>query len=436
MRPTARLVWAVSALAIFGVLVSIEGSLLIPWIVVGLVVLALAISDRARASAYDVGTLQITRRQQQVVFRNVPSPYELVVSWTTARRPASLRVYEQLPKTIACDPYPALVSGDVFRRTGQAIVQSRLTAVQRGRWSIAGMWVSIPSPFGLWERSVEVDEQIRISVYPQLTESRRDDALLAARYQGGTTVTRKRGEGTEFHELREFVPGDPIRSVDWRSTAKRGMPIVRQFQDEQDQQVVMLLDAGYRLHQRDDTLLHFDYALEATLRLARASIAHGDSVGLLGLGPTELWIPPRKGRDALARILEGTMGFESSSVPSSPAVAVRSCLSRLRRRTLIVLLSNLREEDDGTMDAAFLLAMKRHVLMVASLREQSAQAPTTLSSHEDALLYASAAAYEEARLARQQAWQNRGILVVDCKPSGLSLSLINEYLRLKARGRL
>ncbi|MEM7356425.1 MAG: DUF58 domain-containing protein, partial [Acidobacteriota bacterium] len=187
--------------------------------------------------------------------------------------------------------------------------------------------------------------------------------------QLGMHLQRRRGEGLEFQELRDYRDGDSLRQVDWKATARRGKLIARQYQDERNQQLILLLDCGRRMHAQEDDLTHFDHVLNAALLLTYVAIRQGDAVGLQAFAGEERWLPPTRGAGALTRMLEALHDLQTSTEsPDYPTAAAR-LMERQRRRALVLLLTNLRDEDAGELLPTIHTLRRRHLVLVASTRE-------------------------------------------------------------------
>jgi len=245
----------------------------------------------------------------------------------------------------------------------------------------------------------------------------------------------------EFRSLRDYQQGDSIRAVDWRATSRRGKVIVREYQEEQDQQVLFLLDSGYRLHRRDSAetkRFQFESALEAVLLLAWVSLKHGDSVAVGTFGASNRWISPRKGIGSFPVLMNGLYDLSSAPSPSSPFSALEDALARLKRRTFIVLISNFREEDGESLSWILRQIERRHLLLLVSLKEKDADSLAVKRpiGPEDALESAAAFSYLSSRRELYASWERSGLLTMECSVGGLSSSLINRYLEVKRSGKL
>ncbi len=256
--------------------------------------------------------------------------------------------------------------------------------------------------------------------------------------QLGIRKLRRRGEGMEFHALREYRPGDSIRSIDWKSTSKYRKLISRNYQEEKDQQIIFLLDCGFRMHAKDDELSHFDHTLNALLLLSYVALKQGDSVGLLTFGGQNRWIVPKKGVNMINHLLNTIYDLKTSLNASDMSQAIEDVMVRLRKRSLIILLSNIREEDTVNLISIMKTTSKKHLVLAASLKEKilSQIVNENISNFKDALHVASAYHFIEQRLETQKILKASGMLYFDEIPEKLPAALVNQYLDIKSKGLL
>jgi len=151
----------------------------------------------------------------------------------------------------------------------------RLRAESRGDLHFGAVDVKVDSPLGLWQRRVRVGSPAVLRVYPNFAALSRY-ALFATDHrlsQMGVLQRRRRGEGLDFDQLREYHEGDAQRKIDWKASQRFARLISRDYQDERDQQIVFLIDCGRRMRAKDGEYSHFDHALDATLLLAYVGLA-------------------------------------------------------------------------------------------------------------------------------------------------------------------
>ncbi|MBL8484281.1 MAG: DUF58 domain-containing protein [Rhodocyclaceae bacterium] len=348
------------------------------------------------------------------------------------------RLYDAHPPAFEAEAQPAHFQ----LRAGEALLLTyRLYASERGRHEFGRVALRITSPFGLWQMSGEGGAPDVVRVYPDFARVRRYSLLATDNRlsQMGMLLRRRRGEGLEFRQLRDYRRDDSPRSVDWKATARAGKLVAREYQDERDQQIVFMLDCGVRMRTRDATLSHFDHALNAALLLAYVGLRQGDAVGLAGFGLDQpRYLPPRKSAGALNTLINASYDLQPTTQVPDYLVAAQFVATRLARRALIVLLTNLRDEDEGTLLPALRLLRRRHEVSLANLREPwleelTAHAPRDFDA---ALTYAAAQDYASARTRHIAQLAAAGVHVVDTTPAKLPAALVNHYWELKRAGVL
>jgi uncharacterized protein (DUF58 family) len=261
----------------------------------------------------------------------------------------------------------------------------------------------------------------------------------------GIKTQVRRGEGTDFKQLAEYRPGDSIRHIDWKATLKQSRPIVRQFQDERDQCVIFLLDCGRRMRADEGAagrgVSHFDEALNALMLLAHVALKDGDEVGALTFGTLpeqRRAFAPRKGMAALAALTACLHDVQPEATHSDYLLAARDLMRAHRKRALVVLLTNFRDEDAPEVEGALKLLRSRHLVLLASLRErvlrELSEQPLTQASH--AVEVAGAHLFAQARADAFRRLAERDALMVDAEPERLAVELVNRYRAVKRAGLL
>lgn len=316
----------------------------------------------------------------------------------------------------------------------------RLTPTQRGDAVFPGMDLLLRSPWGFWWRRVFVPLEDRVKVFPNFREIRRY-AMLATEHnlsRMGVRKRRRRGEGNDFHQLRDYRAGDSLRQIDWNATSRYQRLISKEYQDERDQQVVFLIDCGRRMRHLEGGRAHLDEVLNAMLLLAYVAVRQGDAVGFLAFGGVHRWQPPRKGGDVVTRLLNQTYDLDSSLEASDYLMAAKELIPLQRRRALVVLLTNTRDEDRDDLERSIRLLARRHLVVLADLREtlldQTLEQP--IRNFDDALRFHAVDEYLQERRRNHDLMQHHGAIALDLLPRQLPVALVNQYLSLKASGRL
>jgi uncharacterized protein (DUF58 family) len=358
--------------------------------------------------------------------------------------PAGILLFDLYPPLMDCAAFPARLSRKDLKNGNMEFTYTAIPR-ERGPWFFPGVEFLYTSPLCFWRLKVFCECQARGRTFPDFKKLMAGSALRGLLEEQGMREIRKRGQGLEFRDLREYQEGDPIKSIDWRATGRLRSPsglwrfIVREYQEEQDQQVLCILDTGYRLRGNE-----FDAALHGTMLLSYTALKHGDAAAVMSFGSAERCVPPRKGLRNFNVIMNRLYDLQSSSAPSSPFYALEGALARLHRRTFIILISNFREEDGESLSWILPRIRRKHLLLLVSFRDVEAE---RLAHRTTAELFeggqtgtewesAAAFSYLVARRRLYQAWEHQGLLTMEGSSDTFSSALVNRYLEVKRSGKL
>ncbi len=380
--------------------------------------------------------LRATRSLAHNLALNNWHPVELVLlgAWAGPRR---VSVFDHYPPQFeAADmPRDLLLVGH-----RQARLDYRVRPRARGDATFPLVEVLVDSPLGLWRRRDRIAQAHSVRVYPDFAEISHY-ALLATENRLSALGIRqrpRRGSGKEFHQLREYRDGDSLRQIDWKATSRYRKLIAREFQDERDQQVIFMLDCGRRMRHLDEGRMHLDEALNAALLLAYVAATQGDAVGFFAFAGVDRWIPPRKGRQVVNRLLDQLYDVAPTAQAADYVQAATVLLTQVRRRALIVLLTNTRDEDYDDLQTALRMLQRRHLIVLADLYE--AVLDETLAREvtdlDHALGFHALSQFREARRRQHEILHHSGALTLDVQPQRLPIALVNQYLDVKRSGRL
>ena len=434
MKPARLLLAATFGWLLFGIVAAVLPMLVLAWAVAGGVLLALMLLDSALLLRAPIFTA--TRRVATSLPVGVWNPIQLHMA-NPGRRAWRMRVYDHYPQQSAAEGLPQAIR---VAAGGFAEIGYRLRPLERGDQGFGQVQVQIDSPLKLWQRSRMLGVTQKVKVYPNFAEVAKytlfaTDNRLS---QLGIKKHRRRGEGLSFHQLRDYRAGDALRQIDWKATARLQRLISREYQDERDQQVVFLIDCGRRMLAKDDALSHFDHALNAVLLLSYVALRQGDAVGFFAFAGPQRFLPPRKGALTINTVLNNVYDLQPTTHASDYALAASDLIKRLKKRSLVVLVTNLRDEDAEELHPAIALLRKRHLVVLASLQEavlnQVVQQP--VQSFDQALRVAATDIYLEQRRQAHQALKNFGVMLLDVEPARLPVALVNRYLDIKLSGRL
>ncbi|MBK8285725.1 MAG: DUF58 domain-containing protein [Ahniella sp.] len=354
-----------------------------------------------------------------------------------SRRHLRIDVYDHHPNDCEIENLPQSLN---LGSNGFAETSYPIRPIERGDHQFGAIELRLGSVLGFWQRRVQAGAATTIKVYPNFAALTRF-ALMATDHrlsQIGILRRRRRGLGLDFQQLREYREGDAQRQIDWKATSRMNKLISREYQDERDQQILIMVDCGRRMVARDDHLSHLDHVLNAALLLGYVGLRQGDAVGLMTIAGEERYLAPRKSMAAINQMVSAVYDIQPSAQMPDFYNAAVSLMVRLRKRALVVIVSNLRDEDEETLMPAIRLLRKRHLVLVASLREailgQALAAP--IHHPEDAATHAAAADYLERRGREFKRLEAAHIPCVDVEPQGLAMAMVNRYIDLKRSGRL
>lgn len=353
----------------------------------------------------------------------------------------TLSLFDHVPQTFELcekDDENAAMPANLTLSNGEyADINYLVKPLRRGAETFSGTQIRINSPWGLWQFNrfeTIVDE---VKTYPDFR--RLDDNDLQsddAQSHGTLSHHRKRGSGTDFAELREYQVGDPLNHIDHKATSRMNKLMTKSFQIERDQQVMILLDCSRRLRVFQKDLSHFDYALNTTIFLARTILNQGDAVGLMSFGSGETrYSKPHKGRNSVNRLLNQVYDLEPSRNAPDYIRAAEQLLVRQKRRSLIIVITSLQEEDTDAVKTLLRILQKRHLVLIANLKEELLGEDISISDLDDAVFYASRETYQRYRQQMIQQISNRQLILLDTYPTSLTAKLINLYLNVKQSGR-
>ncbi|MAG56958.1 MAG: hypothetical protein CMJ83_11745 [Planctomycetes bacterium] len=349
-------------------------------------------------------------------------------------------VRDGVPPTL----HPDTPSGTVAVTSGQpdGAFEYRIRPDRRGSYLFDDAWIEVPGRLGLVRRPRRVMCVTRVSVVPDIRALRRYDLLArrAMTAEAGFRTVRRIGEGTEVERLREYLPGDPFRRIDWKATARRQRPITREMEAERRRHVMFLVDAGRWMSQPTDRLLKLDHALNAVLLAAHVADRCGDLTGVMTFADHVLsFLAPSSGRDHQARMLEELHTTPAALVEPAFTTAFREVAQRLKKRTLVVLISDFSDPTTANALLATLPVLsRRHLLLCIHLLDPALEALGTLSPKtlRDANRRALAEKLSIERRRTLDRLRAQGTHVATCRADALTATVVNRYLAIKGRGEL
>ncbi len=310
----------------------------------------------------------------------------------------------------------------------------------RGDFTLPGCNMVVTSPLSLWQKKWFFPCQSKVRVFPNFREISHY-TLLATHHklsQMGIKKRLRRGEGREFHQLREFRQGDELQRIDWKATSRVQKLISKEYQDERDQQIVFVLDSGRRMSHREKGGSHLDQALNSILLLGYVAGRQGDAVGLYSFGQTNSWHPPRKESVSERALLFAAYGIQSGPEASDYLKATQDILTLQQRRSLMLIITNSRSEDYDDLLHMVKKLRHKHLVVIADLRETSLDqaASSGINSLEGALRFQALQHYLVQRKKLFAQLNHLGVTALDITADQLPAAVVNCYLEIKRTGSL
>jgi uncharacterized protein (DUF58 family) len=393
------------------------------------------------AMAAPVRTLQFTRSGDTTVRLGDGADVQLTVTNTSRRRlRAQLRdawpPSSWLPGTDrAASRHKLTVPAGERRR-----ITTSLRPTRRGDRQAERVTVRSYGPLGLAARQGNHDVPWTVRVLPPFTSRKHLLSRLARlRELDGRTSVLTRGEGTEFDSLREYVPGDDTRSIDWRATARQTTVAVRTWRPERDRHILIVLDTGRTSAGRVGDVPRLDAAMDAALLLTALASRAGDRVDLLAYDRRlRAQVQGRSAADVLPAVVDALATVEPELVETDARSLAATALARAPRRSLLVLLTSL---DAAPIEEGLLPVLpqltQRHTVLLASVADPHAADLAARRGTIDSVYEAAAATQAQAQRDRTaEQLRRHGVTVVDATPDNLAPALADAYLALKAAGRL
>ena len=435
LLPARPLLLAFVGWLVLSVLASLLPILISWWVLAGILLGVLALADAVDLRA--AKRVSITRDVPGRMALGVPVEVMLTVH-QSGRRPLQVSLMDTLPGALETEDFPW--SGTV-PAGGYISIGVRVHPIERGPAVFGQVHVEQLSRMGFWSRRYLAGSPSATRVYPNYEPVVRF-ALLAmvnSQAQMGIRQLNRPGHSREFRQLRDYQDGDSLTQIDWKTTSRRLTLTSREYEEQRNQTLILVVDCGRRLRAMDGGLTQFDHSLNALLLLSFIALRKGDHVGLMSFGSDPpRWLPPVKGPHAMPAILNHLYDYQPGTAPGDFSEAAESLLARWSRRALVVIATNLRSEDESHFAAPLALIRKKHLVVVASLREKevadSEHAPVT--DLPSALRFSAIQQYLDERRQLLEKLHRGGILTVDAPAADLPIALGNLYVSIKKRGTL
>ncbi len=314
--------------------------------------------------------------------------------------------------------------------------------VERGEYVFGNLNLYASTPLKIVKRRFVFQKDQMVPVYPSIIQMQQYDFLAISNNlsQFGLKKIRRIGHTQEFEQIKEYVPGDDIRTLNWKSTAKQNQLMVNQYQDEKSQPIYSIIDTGRVMKMPFNGLKLLDYAINSTLAFSNVALKKNDKTGMIAFSKNiESFVPAVQKITHLNTILEKLYNITTDFTDSDFGLLYAQVKRRMTHRSLLLLYTNFEHISALKRQMPFLLAMaKKHVLVVIFFENTELEELISSDAEDLQTIYHKTIAEKfslEKRL-MQKELQQHGIQTILTKPEQLTINTINKYLEIKARGLL
>ncbi|GAA5093823.1 DUF58 domain-containing protein [Chryseobacterium ginsengisoli] len=313
---------------------------------------------------------------------------------------------------------------------------------ERGEYNFGSLNIYVSSPLGFVSKRFSFQKDANLPAYPSFIHLRKYElmALQSEFLLGGIKKIRKLGHTIEFEQIKEYVPGDDIRTINWKATSKTNRLMVNQFQDEKSQRIFMLIDKGRTMKMPFKGLSLLDYSINATMALSHIILKKGDRAGMMTFSKkTENKIAAENKSGQLRKISEALYNIKTDFFESDFNRLYQDLKYSLNQRSLILLFTNFETLDGLNRQLKYLRGIaKNHLLVVVFFKNSELQTlihknPESTQEIYDEII---AEKFEFEKKLIIQELRKYGIYTVYTLPENLNIDVINKYLEIKARGIL
>lgn len=313
---------------------------------------------------------------------------------------------------------------------------------ERGEYSFGNLNIFVQSPVGFVSRRYTFQKDAMLPSYPSFIHLRKYE-LMALQNEfllGGIKKIRKLGHTMEFEQIKEYVQGDDVRTINWKSTSKQNKLMVNQFQDEKSQRIFMLIDKGRTMQMPFNGLSLLDYSINATMALSHIILKKGDRAGMMTFSKkAENKVPADNKSGQLRKISEALYNIQTNFFESDFGRLYQDVKYSIGQRSLVLLFTNFETLDAVNRQMKYLRSIaKNHLLVVVFFKNSELQKiihsnPESMQEVYDEII---AEKFEFEKKLIIQELRKYGIYTVYTLPENLNLEVINKYLEIKARGIL
>ncbi|MEX0610461.1 MAG: DUF58 domain-containing protein [Balneolaceae bacterium] len=351
--------------------------------------------------------------------------------------PVQLEIIDEIPHQFQLRDFSIR---SVIHRNSEEEFTYHLRPTQRGEYDFGDINVFAHSRIGLVKRKTSIEAETKVPVYPSFIQMRKFELYAISNRLSdiGIKKIRRLGHTMEFDQIKEYVPGDDVRSINWKATARSNSLMVNQYQDERSQNVINVIDMGRVMKMPFDGLHLLDYAINTSLVISNIALIKDDKAGLITFSNTDsVVVKPEKRRPHIQRIQEALYGLESNFLESDYERLMISLRKHLNQRSLVLLYTNFETLSSMQRQLPYLQRIaKDHLLLTIFFENTEMTKLLHQETHTIGEIYTKTIAekfnFEKKQIVKTL--NQHGIQTILTPPKELSVNAINKYLELKARG--
>jgi uncharacterized protein (DUF58 family) len=319
------------------------------------------------------------------------------------------------------------------------LINYLLRPTKRGEYEFGDIRVYISSPLGLIRRRYNFSQAETLPVYPSFLQMRKYELMAISNRLSeiGVKKIRRLGHSLEFEQVKNYVPGDDYRTINWKATARRGDLMTNIYTDEKSQHVYCVIDKSRSMKMPFEGLSLLDYAINASLALSNVALLKEDKAGLITISEKlGAVVPADRKPIQLNRILEVLYKEKTRYLETNMEVLYSTIRNVLKQRSLVVFFTNFESMSSMERQLPFLKRIARfHLLLVVFFEntelEKLSEKPA--ANVEDIYIktIAEKFAYDKKLIVKELT--KHGIQSILSTPQNLTINTINRYLELKAR---
>jgi len=333
---------------------------------------------------------------------------------------------------------PGTLSATLCARE-RTTLEYRLTVNRRGKFDLQMFHVRLLPAAGALYRQYSLKQPAELKVYPNLMNLERHKLLTrkGLSHEEGISRVRDLGAGSEFESLRNYVVGDDYGKIEWKASARRNSLIVKKYEPERRQSVVVLLDVGRATSGEFNELSLVDYLVNAALMMAYVTLRQKDWFSLVAFSDRiEAYLPPIQGVANIDKVAQALYDVQPRLVESDYDLVCHFISQRHRKRSLFCMMTDILDSKASSVMISHMSRIRRyHLPLLVTLANSEIDFLYNMPLQDCESPYAKAVAID-VKLSRKEAlvmMRHRGISVLDVSPDRLTTELINRYVQIKTR---